>query len=65
LTNAFEAVGSKREFTEDQIKKHRQRYVIPRIKAYLRSHPAIPTPDWLKGDNVTPGILPHVSPDRA
>jgi hypothetical protein len=45
LTNAFEAVGRKREFTEDQIKKHRQRYVVPRIKAYLRSHPAVPTPD--------------------
>ncbi len=39
LTNAFEAVGSKRGFTEDQIKKHRQRYVVPRIEAYRRSHP--------------------------
>jgi hypothetical protein len=32
LTNAFEAVGRKREFTDDQIKKHRHRYVVPRIK---------------------------------
>jgi hypothetical protein len=42
LTNAFEAAGRKREFTEDQIKKHRQRYVVPRIKAYLDSNPEAP-----------------------
>jgi len=43
LTNAHEATGRKREVTEDQIKKHRQRYVMPRIKAYLLLHPASPT----------------------
>jgi hypothetical protein len=43
LTNAHEAAGRKREVTEDQIKKHRQRYVMPRIKAYLLSHPVSPT----------------------
>jgi hypothetical protein len=42
LTNASEADGRKRNYTEDQIKKHRQRYVLPRIKAYLRLHPAGP-----------------------
>jgi len=35
LTNAFEAAGLKRTFTEFQIQKHRQRYVVPRIEAYL------------------------------
>jgi hypothetical protein len=54
LTNAFEAVGSEREFSEDQIKKHRQRYVVPRIKEYLRRHPTIPDPDWLTGDTSPP-----------
>jgi hypothetical protein len=43
LTNAYEAVGRKREVTEDQIKKHRQRYVMPRIEAYLISHPVLPS----------------------
>lgn len=45
LTNAFEAAGDKRVFTEEQIKKHRQRYVMPGIKAYLLSHPVLPTPE--------------------
>jgi hypothetical protein len=45
LANAYEAVGRKREVTEDQIKKHRQRYVMPRIKAYLLSHAVLPTPE--------------------
>jgi hypothetical protein len=40
LTNASEAVGNKRVFTEDQIKKQRQKYVAPRIEAYRRLHPA-------------------------
>jgi len=40
LTNAYEAAGHKRVFTEDQIKKQRQRYVVPRIEAYRRLHPA-------------------------
>jgi hypothetical protein len=52
LTNAYEAVGRKREVTEDQIKKHRQRYVMPRIKAYLLSHPALPPPE--EGTVLTP-----------
>lgn len=42
LSNAFEAVDSKKGFTEDQIKKHRQRYVMPRIEEYLVSHPPPP-----------------------
>lgn len=54
LTNAFEAVGIKREFTEDQIKKHRQRYVVPRIKAYLLTHPAVQFPIGQKGDTLPP-----------
>lgn len=45
LTNAYEAAGQEREVTEDQIKKHRQRYVMPGIKAYLLSHPVLPTPE--------------------
>jgi hypothetical protein len=45
LTNAYEAAGRKREVTEEQIKKHRQRYVMARIKAYLRTHPVLPTPE--------------------
>ena len=40
LTNASEAAGHKRVFTVDQIKKHRQKYVVPRIEAYRRLHPA-------------------------
>ncbi len=40
LTNASEAAGHKRVFTEDQIKKQRQKYVVPRIEAYRRLHPA-------------------------
>ena len=33
VTDAFEAAGKKsKQFTEDQIKKHRQRHVMPRIK---------------------------------
>jgi hypothetical protein len=32
LSNAFEAVGSNKSFTIDQIKKHRQKHVVPRIK---------------------------------
>lgn len=36
LTDAFEAVGKKKQFTVDQIKKHRQRYVVPRIKLYQK-----------------------------
>jgi hypothetical protein len=35
VTDAFEAAGRKnRQFTEDQIKKHRQRHVTPRIKLH-------------------------------
>jgi hypothetical protein len=34
LTKAFEASGEAKEFSEDQIKKHRQRYVLPRIRQY-------------------------------
>ena len=45
LTNASEAAGHKRVFTEDQIKKHRQKYVVPRIEAYRRLHPAKSAPD--------------------
>jgi hypothetical protein len=45
LTNAAEAAGHKRVFTEDQIKKHRQKYVVPRIEAYRRLHPAKSVPD--------------------
>ena len=46
LTNAFEAAGHKRLFTEAQIKKHRQRYVAPPgVAAYRRSHHAVSTPD--------------------
>jgi hypothetical protein len=61
LTNAFEAVGSKREFTEDQIKKHRQRYVVPRIQAYLLAHPAVQFPIRQKGDTLPPqDSFPHV-----
>ena len=32
LTDAHEAVGSKQQFTEGQIKKHRQRYLVPLIR---------------------------------
>jgi hypothetical protein len=61
LTNACEAAGHKRVFTEDQIKKHRQRYVVPGIKAYVRSHPAVSTPPWLEGDILSPqDSSPHV-----
>ena len=35
LTIAFEASGEKKQFSEDQVKKHRQRYVLPRIREYL------------------------------
>ncbi len=45
LTNASEAAGQKRVFTEGQIKKQRQKYVVPRIKAYQRLHPAKSAPD--------------------
>jgi hypothetical protein len=41
LSNAFRAIGSRREFTEEQIKKHRQRYVVPFIKEYLSSNTAV------------------------
>jgi hypothetical protein len=54
LTNAFEAVGSNRVFTEDQIKKHRQRYVVPRIKEFLRSRTTFSAPDALRGDILPP-----------
>ena len=54
LTNAFEAVGKKRECSEDQIKKHRQRYVMPTILAYLRSHPQMSGPESQKGTVRTP-----------
>ena len=54
LTNAFEAVGRPREVTEDQVKKHRQRYVMPRIKAYLLSHPATSGPAPERGTVRTP-----------
>src|ERR1035438_8178711 len=50
LTNAYEAAGQKREVTEDQIKKQRQRYVMPGIKAYLLSHANSSAPDREKGD---------------
>jgi hypothetical protein len=49
LTNAFEAAGRKQHFTEDQIKKHRQRSVIPRIEAYQLSHPVTSAPELQKG----------------
>ncbi len=45
LTNASEAAGHKRVFTEDQIKKQRQKYVVPRIEAYRRLHPAKSAPN--------------------
>jgi hypothetical protein len=45
LTNAYEAAGHKRVFTEDQVKKQRQKYVVPRIEAYRRLHPAKSAPD--------------------
>jgi len=35
LTKAFEASGKTKQFSEDQIKKHRQRHVMPRIRQYL------------------------------
>jgi len=35
LTKAFEAAGKKKQFSEDQVKKHRQRHVLPRIRQYL------------------------------
>ena len=35
LTKAFEASGTERQFSEDQIKKHRQRHVLPLIRQYL------------------------------
>jgi hypothetical protein len=35
LTKAFQATGKTAEFSEDQIKKHRQRHVLPRIRQYL------------------------------
>jgi hypothetical protein len=35
LTKAFRASGETNEFGEDQIKKHRQRHVLPRIQQYL------------------------------
>ena len=38
LTTAFEAVGKDKQFTEDQIKKHRQRHIVPRIRLCLASH---------------------------
>lgn len=40
-----EAAEHKRVFTEDQIKKHRQRYVVPGIEAYLRLHPPKSAPN--------------------
>lgn len=36
LTRAFEVSGRKKYFSEDQIKKHRQRHVMPRIRQYLQ-----------------------------
>jgi hypothetical protein len=54
LTNAFEAVGSNRVFTEDQIKKHRQRYVVPRIKEFLRLRIPVSAPEQLEGDILPP-----------
>jgi hypothetical protein len=35
LTKAFEASGRTKKFSENQIKKHRQRHVLPRIKQNL------------------------------
>jgi hypothetical protein len=46
LSNASEAAGHKRVFSEDQIKKQRQKYVVPRIDAYRRLHPAKSAPDF-------------------
>jgi hypothetical protein len=40
LTIAFDAVGSARHFTEEQVKKHRQRHIGPRIRFYERSQDA-------------------------
>jgi hypothetical protein len=40
LTNASEAAGHQRVFTEDQIKKLRQKYVVPCIEEYRSLHPA-------------------------
>ena len=46
LTKAFEASGRTKTFSEAQIKKHRQRHVLPRIKQYLeRSASASAIPD--------------------
>jgi len=44
LTIAFQAVGCARDFTEEQVKKHRQRHVLPRIRLYERSQ-ATSAPD--------------------
>lgn len=54
LTNAFEDVGSDRVFTEDQIKKHRQRYVVPRIKEFLRLRIPVSAHELLEGDILAP-----------
>lgn len=54
LTNAFEAAGKKRKFTEDQVKKQRQRYVVPRVKLYLKSHPDLSISKPEKGTITTP-----------
>ena len=35
LTRAFEVSGKERHFSEEQIKKHRQRHVMARIRQYL------------------------------
>jgi hypothetical protein len=46
LTKAFEASGETKEVSEDQIKKHRQRHVLPRIQQYLeRSASASTVPE--------------------
>jgi hypothetical protein len=39
LTNAAEATHQKRIFTDDQIKKHRQKYLAHRVQAYQVLHP--------------------------
>jgi hypothetical protein len=42
LTKAFEASGKTKQFSDDQIKKHRQQYVMPRIRQYLERNASSP-----------------------
>jgi hypothetical protein len=47
LTKAFEVSGDTKEFSEEQIKKHRQRHVLPRVRYLERCAPA----SSVTGDN--------------